>query len=182
MNKKKVISSVSKIYAKALYDVVKTENTEVSVMKQLDDICQIFENSNDLKILANNTSIAKETKNDVFDDLFKEKINKSLLNFIKVLNDKNRLSELMSINEAYKTLLDTELNKKTVEIISATEVDTKVKSKIIKSLEKKLNAEIIPVWNIDKTLIAGLVYKFDDYIIDTSLRAKLENLSKNILR
>ena len=47
-------------------------------------------------------------------------------------------------------------------------------------LEHKLNKEITPIWTVDKGLIAGLAFKIDDCVIDTSIRAKLENLSKNI--
>ena len=71
-------------------------------------------------------------------------------------------------------------NTKTVEIISAKELDFENKTMILLKLEKKLNCEIKPLWTINSDIIAGLVFKFDDYVIDTSLNAKLEDLSKKI--
>ena len=56
------------------------------------------------------------------------------------------------------------------------------KSNILFKLERKLQCEVIPHWSIDENIIAGLQFKFDDYVIDSSVRNKIENLSKNISR
>jgi F0F1-type ATP synthase delta subunit len=79
-------------------------------------------------------------------------------------------------------MLDKNASKKKVEIISPIELNFENKSNILFKLEHKLNCEIIPKWTIDESIIAGLVYKFDDYVIDTSIRAKLKDFSKVINR
>ena len=73
-------------------------------------------------------------------------------------------------------------NKKNVEIISPIELNFETKSNVLFKLEHKLNCEVVPRWTVDEDIIAGLTFKFDDYVIDTSIRNKIENLSKNISR
>ena len=99
---------------------------------------------------------------------------------MKILVEKNRFNELEAIFEAYNEMLEELSNTKTVEITSPIELNFENKSNVLFKLEHKLGCEIKPVWKIDNSLIAGLTFKIDDCIIDTSIRAKLENLSKNI--
>ena len=78
--------------------------------------------------------------------------------------------------------MDNMSNKKNVEIVSSIELNFETKSNILFKLERKLQCEVIPHWSIDENIIAGLQFKFDDYVIDSSVRNKIENLSKNISR
>ena len=87
-----------------------------------------------------------------------------------------------SIVVTFNDLSDAKSNKKKVEIISSIDLDSENKDKILSALEKKLSCEVLPMWNVDESIIAGLKFKFDDYVIDTSVRNKIENLSKNISR
>jgi F-type H+-transporting ATPase subunit delta len=169
------LSTISKIYAQALYD------TEVdnSVLKfQLSEVLKTVNSSEDLQIVLANSSISGGKKIDIIDEIFKDKIEIHVLNLIKLLIEKNRISELESIYSAFCELDNKSSNKKNVEIISSVNLDDGTKSRIIEKLNKKLNCEILPEWKIDEDIIAGLVFKYDDYVIDTSVLAKLKQLSK----
>ena len=89
---------------------------------------------------------------------------------------------MKKIKEAFSKLTEEVSNKKTVEIISPVKLNFENRTNVLFKLEHKLNKEITPIWTVDKSLIAGLAFKIDDCVIDTSIRAKLENLSKNINR
>ena len=103
---------------------------------------------------------------------------RKILNFIKILIEKQRINELNEIHQAIVNISDENSNRKTVEIISSIELDDTTKEKIINSLNKKLNCDIQPDWQTDEKIIAGLIFKYDDYVIDTSILAKLKKLSK----
>ena len=47
---------------------------------------------------------------------------------------------------------------------------------------EKLNKDIICDWGVDNEIIAGLIFKIDESIIDNSVRHKLEDLSKEIIK
>ena len=49
-----------------------------------------------------------------------------------------------------------------------------------KKLQNKLHKNIKPLWRISDTVVAGLVIKIDDDVIDLSVNTKLKSLSKNI--
>lgn len=180
MTKSKIISAVSKRYADALTKTALEIGKADYFIQELNEICEVLNSSQDLNIVMANSSVSIKTKQEITEDIFCGKIDKKLLNFLKILIEKNRFYELESIKTAYEKNIEKISNIKTVEITSPIELDTDNKSKILSKLEQKLNCEIKTVWKLDETLIAGLTFKYDDCIIDTSIRTKLENLSKNI--
>lgn len=174
----KIISKISENYAKALFETALEKNNTDMILHQLSEISDMISASQDLKVVLTNTSISSAKKIEILDTILSDKINKELLNFLKILTEKNRINELESIKASYLTMLDRQKNTKNVEIISPIELNFENKSSILFKLEHKLKSEIKPVWTVDKSIIAGLVFKFDDCIIDTSLRKKLNDFNK----
>lgn len=178
MNKQ--ISSISKIYASALAEADFPSSEQVR--QQLTGILQTIKQSKDLEIVMGNGSISTSKKIEIINSVFKDKIDEKLLNFLKILIKKNRFREIYSIFNAYNQILDKKSNKKNVEIISSINLDENMKNIILERLQQKLSCSVIPDWHVDESIIAGLEFKFDDYVIDSSVRSKLKLLSKSILR
>ena len=174
-----LISTISKTYAKALLD---TGGDYKMLESQLNEISNVINSSKDLRVIMSNSSIAISKKIEIIDEIFGGKIDTKLLNLLKILIEKNRFNEFESVKEAVSKLTEEVSNKKTVEIISPVKLNFENRTNVLFKLEHKLNKEITPIWTVDKSLIAGLAFKIDDCVIDTSIRAKLENLSKNINR
>lgn len=175
------ISTISRTYAQALLDVASDGSCD-KLLAELSDVLEVLNASEDLKVVMANSSISISAKKEILGEIFQNKINVKLLNFLKILVEKNRFKELEAVRDAFSESIQKLSNKKTVEISSPIELNFENKSNILFKLEHKLGCEIKPVWRIDNTLIAGLSFRFDDYVIDTSVNAKLEELSKNISR
>lgn len=176
------ITSISKNYAKALVETAQQGNLQEEIKNDLHEIFDVFNSSNDLSVVMENSSISTSSKIEIIDEIFKGKINEKVLNFLKILVEKNRFNELGAVINSYDDIMQQKSNKKYVEIISPIELNFETRTNVLFKLEKKLNCEIIPRWSVDKSIIAGLMFKFDDYVIDTSIRTKLESLSKSISR
>ncbi len=175
------ITAISKIYAKALFD--SANRTESLALKgKLRDIIEIFNSSADLRIVMQNSSIALSKKLEILDEIFRDKFDAKLVNLLKLLVEKGRFNELESISAAYEEIIDSDSNIKKVVITSPIRLNFENKTNILFKLEHKLGCEIQPQWVVDESIIAGLVFKIDDRVIDTSIRAKLENLCKKIMR
>jgi F-type H+-transporting ATPase subunit delta len=179
---KTLISSISKNYSKALLEVAQSENLVKEFKTELIEVEKVFESSNDLQIVMKNSSVSISEKIEILELVFGGKINQKILNFIKILVEKHRFNEFNAIVSSYGEMVEHLSNKKTVEVISPIELNFENKSNVLFKLEHKFNCEINPIWTVDDSLIAGLAFRFDDTVIDTSIKAKLENLSKKINR
>lgn len=176
------ITTISKNYAKALIEVAEENNSSEIFRKQLHEVLDVLNTSSDLSVVMDNSSISISKKIEIINSVFENKIDTKILNFLKLLVEKNRFQELGAILNSYDEILQQKSKRKNVKIISARNLNFEERTNILFKLEKKLNNEIIPEWIIDESIIAGLTFKFDDYVIDTSVRTKIESLSKGISR
>lgn len=128
-----------------------------------------------------NPAISDETKFSIIDEVFTKSVNEKIRDFLKILIEKKRFKELEGIVAAYQEELDKINNLQRVEVISAIELDDNSKQKIIDKLQNRLQKNVIAQWQTDEEIIGGLVVKINDDVIDSSLKNKLENLSKNII-
>lgn len=169
------ISTISKNYAKALFESGLAPDC---VKYELSEIINTIDSSKDLEIVLSNSSISCTKKIEIIEGVFKGRISIYLLNLLKILAEKNRLSELGSIYAAYNEFDNQKSNKKSVQIVSSIQLNDEIKKNIVQKLEQKLTCEVLPQWQVDKSIIAGLVFKYDDCVIDTSVLSKLKQLSK----
>ncbi|MCM1338555.1 MAG: ATP synthase F1 subunit delta [Muribaculaceae bacterium] len=176
------VSKIAKVYAGALFDTAEESNSLELFKSQMEEILEVLNSSEDLRIVVSNSSIALFKKFEIFESVFAGKIDKKLLNFLKILLEKGRFFELEGIYSAYCEMLAKRSNLKVVEIFSPIKLNFENKSNVLFKLEHKFGCDIRPIWTIDESLIAGLAFKFDDTIIDTSVKAKLKDLEKNITR
>lgn len=175
---------VAKRWALALMELAQ-EDDNISKEEILDDLKEISEtiqSSAELSEVINNPSISTEEKQIVLCKLFQNSIMPIVYNFLFVLNLRKRVSVIGEIAIEFEKELDKLNNVAHVNITSAISLDDERKEQIKTKIEEKLHKDVVVEWGIDKDIIAGLIFNIDEMIIDNSLRHKLENLSKEIIK
>lgn len=162
-----MISTIAKTYAKALEGI------------RLEDLQNVSEIINDeLTSTMLNPVIDNSTKYQIIDEVLKDNFDEKIKNFLKILIDKNRFSILNEIVDAFQEQYDSDNNIKRVQVISAIELSSQQKNSIIQKLEERLSKKVIPKWTVNEDIIAGLVIKIDDEVIDSSIKTKLKKVSR----
>ena len=172
---KERISNTDKIYSDSL---IQTGLGYDTVLKDLQKVIDIINSSSELNNVLTNPSINNDKKNDIIESVFKLQVDDKIVNFLKILTDKNKFKELKAIYASYMQTVDKMQNIKRTDIISAINLSDEWKNKITEKLQQKFNKKVIPNWITDNEIIGGLVIRTDDDIIDGSLKNKLERLSK----
>lgn len=171
----KIITYSAQNYAEALFETGK------NFVPDLELIQEVMKSSVDFINIISNPAIDLNVKYSILDEIFKDKIDEKVLQFIKILTEKNRLNEFDEILLAYKEYANKYNDIKLVEITSAIELNDEQKTRIIEKLSEKLEKKVIAKWGIDKEIISGLIFKIGDDIIDTSIKNKIESIGKNII-
>lgn len=169
------INQSDKIYAQSLLELDLDNN---KVLQELTEISATLKSSDELVTTLSNPTINISHRTEILEQIFKNKIDDKIFKFLEILTEKNKINRFDAITECYRTKYNEFCNIKEVEITSAVELDNNYRQKIIKILETKLNKNILPIWNINDAIIGGLIFKIGDTVIDTSLKHKLESLSK----
>lgn len=169
-------------WAKSLFELSQDEGlTRESLLEHLTDIVDTVNASSDLKSLFVNPIVTVEEKQEIIEKVFGDAFPKTVKNFLMVLALRKRLGLLEDILEEYKKELNKCENIVRLKVTSAVEIDDEkredLKNKIIEKLSK--NADI--KWNVDSSIIGGLIFNIDGTIVDNSIRTKLNNLCKRII-
>lgn len=174
---------IAERYADALVNISKDGAlTFDKISKDLNLIKDILSQSKDLEEFLTNPLISIEDKKGIIDKVFSGEVDVLIVNFLKVLVDKSRFLSFGEILESYNKALDDINNIKRINVTSAVKMSDEAQARLKDKLETKLKKKVILDLEISKDIIAGLVIKIGDNIIDMSLKHKLEDLSKSITK
>ena len=175
---------VSKRWAKALFELT-CEDSAVSkedVLRDLTFIAETINSSEELSDVISNPSVSTEEKQVVICKLFQDRVLSIVYNFVFTLNLRKRLHIVGEIAEEFSKELDAANNVKHVNITSAIELNDSKKDEIKNKIASKLDSGVDINWETDEKIIAGLVFNIDETVIDNSIRHKLDDISKIMIK
>ena len=171
-------------WSKALMELV-LEDEKVSgdvILSNLNDVADTIDASAELREVIHNPSISVNEKNEVMSRIFQDKILPLVFNFLFVLNLKKRLDIIRESAIEFQKELEKQRNILHVDITSAIELDDNKKDEIKCKIADKLQKDIIINWNVNSDIIAGLVFNIDNTVVNNSVKYKLDNLKKDIMK
>ncbi len=178
-----MVNSLAKTYAEALIKAAQDSATSFDeILKELNEISETLKNSSELRYVLETPAVSTEQKISITNDIFKSNLSPVVLNFFKILIEKKRFNEFEQIIVSYIDKVDEIKGIKRVTVVSAIDLTDENKKKITDKLQSKLQKTIHASWQTDKDIIGGLIIKIDDDIIDTSVKNKLDNLTKIIIK
>lgn len=176
------ISQAAKNYADALIEIAKSGRMAYDALfSDLQAANDAFKGSSELVMALENPAVDFDVKIDIINTVFSGKISQELINFLKILVEKKRVAEFSSIYAEFNNKFNKIQNIQSVTIVSAIELSKSQQNEILAKLSAKLNKKILPVWETDESIIAGLTVKIDDNVLDMSLKNRLEKLGKSLM-
>ena len=175
---------VARRWAKALMELANEDEgiSKEDILDDLREVAECIDNSEELSNAINNPSISTEEKQIIMCKLFQNNVMPIVYNFLFALNLKKRLNIIGSIEDEFRKELEKFKNIVRVNVTSAIELNDDKKNEIRNRIAEKLHKDVVVDWGIDADIIAGLIFNIDETIIDNSIRHKLDNLSKNIMK
>ena len=121
-------------------------------------------------------------KKKIIDNVFGDKISREIVNFIKILIDKRRIGYIIDIAGEFEKMAYEYKGIVKARAYSSASLNADQ----IKRLEKRLSersGKTVEIENtVDKSLLGGVMIKFNDMVIDVTLNGRLENLENSLNR
>ena len=117
----------------------------------------------------------------VFAKVLGEQPSVAVSNFLTLLADNGRLTLFPEIEAEFEQLKSQNNNVVDVVIESAFELAPEQQQKLAQALEKRLNSAVNVSVEVNPALIAGVVIRAGDQVIDDSARNKLEKMRTRLL-
>jgi F-type H+-transporting ATPase subunit delta len=169
-------------YALALYEVAEERAKTEEFIKDLSDTLDIINGNEEFLELIKHPKLSTTKKKELFEGIFRGKLDDEVLSFLLLLIEKNRLLNLNGILEEIKKI-HLEKNQTLVAIVkTVVPLFPDERDALTKNLQLKYNKKIILNEEIDKDIIGGVYVRVGNDVIDGTIKSKFEDIRKMTLK
>ena len=174
------MSQAGNVYGLGLYALAKEEGLEEQILGELAVLETAFgEEPNFTKLLASH-NIPLQERIAVLDESFRERVHPYVLNFLKLLTEKNHIRHFLDCCKAYRNQYNTEKGILEVQVFTAIALKDAQKSRLTDKLTALTGKEICLVCKIDPSVLGGVRLRYDGCQVDGTLQGRLDALSKTL--
>ncbi len=167
--------TVARPYAKAAFDFAVEQNSVDRWQDMLAFAAEVTRN--DLVSDMISGALAPETLSAHFIDICGDQLDEHGQNLIRVMAESGRLIVLPEVLEQFLQLRALQEATIEVDVTSASTLNDEQLAKIATAMEKRLSRKVKLNCNIDKSVMAGVIIRAGDMVIDGSIRGRLERLA-----
>lgn len=182
-----VQGKLTKRYTRALFELAVAANAAEDIAKNLAQLGNAYQSSSALRDALQSPSVSMTDKakviNGLLDSVRAPTAHALTRNFCRVLLDRGRIGILPSVAEAFQQLQDDAAGRIRAEVVSAKELSAADRIRLKTALTKSLGAtEVRLDIRVDPSLLAGVVTRVGNVVLDSSLRNRLEGMREHLLQ
>jgi F-type H+-transporting ATPase subunit delta len=168
------LATVARPYAEALFRVAQQGNM-AAWSELVSELGQVGENA-DLQAFARNPKVSGSQTVDAIASLVKSPVTPEARNFLDMLVGNDRVMLLPEVAAQFAELKNANEGAADATIVSAFEIAPAQVAELAKTLEKKFGRKLNPTVTVDPSLIGGVRVEVGDEVLDTSVKAKLQQM------
>lgn len=167
-------------YAKSLFDVAEADNGIEQIQQNMLDFEETCSSNEELVQALKSPIVSVQQKQGLLSKVFAS-YQKEVISFFELVASKNRAGYLPQIAAQFKALYNQSKQIIEVDVQSAQALTETEKKDVISFLEKETGAKEIKLTEqINPELLGGLVIKYGDSLIDSSVLSQIKNLKKEL--
>ena len=167
------LATIARPYAEALYKA--SAGQGAGLIEQLSALAAVAGNEQ-LRQFADSPKALGSQVFDVLTGAAGQRLDSKVVNLLGAVIDNGRLAALPEIALQFKALVNAQSGTSDATLFSAFAIDDGTLAEVVTALEKrfgrKLNARVV----IDAELIGGIRVVVGDEVLDTSVKARLEQM------
>lgn len=173
---------ISKTYGEALFELAVEENKTDALSEEITALLQILDENPDLGKLMNHPKLTQEEKTEVLKGVFEEKLCKELMGFLLLIIEKDRYSKVKEILTYFLNQVKEMKGIGVAYVTTADELSASQKSQIEEKLISTTKYNSMEMhYSKDPGLIGGMVIRIGDRVVDSSIRTKISDLSRELM-
>lgn len=173
------MEEIAEVYARSLFEVAKEHDALPEVREQLGMFAQALEDDREVAIFFFSPYFSTEEKKDGLHRAV-EGANPIFMNFLEALLERHRMPAIYRIRTRYEDLWDEENRLLPVEVTSAIELDESIVNSIGERIGEQTERKVELSSNVDPEILGGIVLRVGNFILDASIRNRLDQLRKQV--
>jgi F-type H+-transporting ATPase subunit delta len=173
------VAVAHRVYAEALLEAAPERARLDQVRQDFEDFAAALEESDDLRRFLRNPQVEVRTKRSALDELLKGS-DEIVLNFVRLLVEKDRIAEVEDVYEEWTRLLARQERVLELELQTAVELSDEEAAKVVREIEEASGRKVVATRTVDSALIGGLVVQAGSIRLDASVRGRLQQLREEL--
>ena len=174
---------VSTTYGDALFELALEEGNFKEMRVEVEALRQIFAENEEISTILSHPQMEKSQKIAFLENIFKGKCSDNMMGFLVLAVEKGRHGDIIDILDYFIRKAKEEEGIGTASVTSAVELTDKGR----KVIEERLLAltsykSFETTYEVDESIIGGLVIRIGDKVVDSSIKTKLQNMKKNLTK
>lgn len=169
------LATIARPYAEALFKS-KDQGSPRELADQLDALAQVA-SLPEVRQFADNPKIEGGAVVDVITGALKAIVlAPTVRNLLRTVVDNNRLAALPEIAAQYRALINAQSGVSDAIVYSAFPIDGTQLADVVAALQKRFNRKLNATVQVEPALIGGIRVVVGDEVLDTSVKARLEQM------
>jgi len=174
---------VSQIYGEALFSLALERNCLSQYAQELNGVMAVLAEYPDYVAILSHPKLDEKEKIQVFDNVFAGRICEEMCGFFHILLEKGRFSQLDAIRDFFVKRKQEQEKVGVACITSAVLLSDEQKARIQDKLLATTDYLTMQMeYQVDPSLIGGLVIRIGDRVVDSSIRTRLEDMKRELLK
>lgn len=173
-----MFDKISRRYSQALFEEATNRKEIDAVSDDRKLILDTLKSSRELELFFKSPIIDKIKKRKVVESIFSGKVSKLMLNFLYLLIEKQRESQIVEILDNFNYWKNEKEGIIEVQVTTAVALNDDERKRIKATIDSYTHLKSEPHFTVDKSIIGGFVVKVKDTILDASIKRQLEILKK----
>lgn len=174
------MTETAKIYGSSLYDLAAEENLTGEILEQMDQIRILLEENPEYERLLAEPSIPQIERNGLIEEAFGGQAQRYLVNFMKLLCEKNLLGEYSGCFASFRHRYYEEHNIAEAIVTSVSPLSEEQKRKLKEKLEAISKKEVVLILKTDPSVVAGIRVEIDGKLLDGTVKRRISEISDRI--
>ena len=174
---------VSKTYGDALFELALEQNAVDELSKEVQVVSEALRENEELMKLLEHPKIVKEEKLQIVENIFKGRVSDDLTGFLQLIVNKDRYGEIYAILDVFMDRVREYKHIGVASVTTAVELREEQKQAVIDKLLATTDYESFEMkYAVDAALIGGMVIRIGDRVVDSSIKHKLELMSRDLMK
>lgn len=168
-------------YGDALFQIAVESDTCSQMLDEVMGLKSILAENKELGELMANPRFSKEEHQDIIRNIFKGRLSDDLYGFLELLVAKNRYDELDGILDYFTDKVKEYQGIGHAFVTTAEELGDSQKQQIKQKLLDTTKYKSLEIdYKVDPSLIGGMIIRIKDRVVDSSVKSKLERMSRDL--
>lgn len=174
---------ISKTYGDALFETAMEKQCIDSLFDEAKVVLEALTANPDFGKLMNHPKILKEEKLKVLEEIFKGRVSDEMTGFMTIIIKKDRFAEMEEIFNYFISKVKEYKGIGVAFVTTPLALNEIQKANVRERLLETTSYQEMEIdYAVDEELIGGMVIRIGDRVVDSSVRTKLEELKRQLLK